>query len=136
MNPPFAGFCPILSAMNPLARLSLRAVFKEINEPIQIGAPCRTVVTWRAMLSRLQKELFELLNFWIKCLGHTGDAAEGHTPNNPSNHVDDFFSRHMQGVNFLFADGSVRNINNTIKGAVWEALGTRAGGEAIDDSDL
>jgi prepilin-type N-terminal cleavage/methylation domain-containing protein/prepilin-type processing-associated H-X9-DG protein len=72
----------------------------------------------------------------VLCLGHTGDAAEGHTPNNPSNHVDDFFSRHMQGVNFLFADGSVRNINNTIKGAIWEALGTRAGGEAIDDSDL
>src|SRR5439155_14038599 len=65
----------------------------------------------------------------VLCLGHTGDAAEGHTPNNPTNHVDDFFSRHMQGVNFLFADGSVRNINNTIKGAIWEALGTRAGGE-------
>src|SRR5882724_3099564 len=64
----------ISSAIHPLARLSLRAVLKEINEPVQIGAPCRTVVTWSSMLSRLQKELFELLNFWIKCLGHTGDG--------------------------------------------------------------
>ncbi len=67
------------------------------------------------------------------CLGHTGEAAEGHTPNNPTNHVDDFASRHQQGVNFLFADGSVRNINNTINPVVWEALGTRAGNEPSTD---
>jgi prepilin-type processing-associated H-X9-DG protein len=67
----------------------------------------------------------------VLVLGHTGDAAEGHTPNNPINHVDDFTSRHTQGVNFLFGDGSVRNINNSISPAVWQAVGTRAGGEAV-----
>jgi prepilin-type N-terminal cleavage/methylation domain-containing protein/prepilin-type processing-associated H-X9-DG protein len=66
----------------------------------------------------------------VLVLGHTGDAAEGHTPNSPINHVDDFTSRHTQGVNFLFGDGSVRNINNSISPAVWQAVGTRAGGEA------
>lgn len=65
----------------------------------------------------------------VLCLGHTGDAAEGHTPNNPINHVDDFFSLHAQGVNFLFADGSVRKINNTIDPKIWEVIGTRAGNE-------
>lgn len=65
----------------------------------------------------------------VLVLGHTGPASEGHTPNNPINHVDDFWSRHTSGVNFLFADGSVRNINNAINPVVWEALGTRAGGE-------
>ncbi len=67
----------------------------------------------------------------VLVLGHTGVASEGHTPNNPTNHVDDFTSRHPLGVNFLFGDGSVRNINNTIDPRVWQAVGTRAGGEAV-----
>ena len=64
-------------------------------------------------------------------LGHTGDAASGHTPNNPNNHVDDYSSRHAFGVNFLFCDGSIRSIKNTIDPVVWKALGTRAGGEVV-----
>src|SRR5581483_1843545 len=67
----------------------------------------------------------------VLVLGHTGEASEGHTPNSPVNHVDDFWSRHVQGVNFLFADGSVRTINDKIDPVVWQALGTRAGGEAV-----
>jgi len=67
----------------------------------------------------------------VLILGHTGEAAAGHTPNNPINHIDDFFSRHVAGVNFLFGDGSVRIINSTINPSVWEALGTRAGGEIV-----
>lgn len=65
----------------------------------------------------------------VLCLGHTGEAAEGHTPNNPTNHVDDFGSDHVTGANFLFADGSVHLIANTISPMVWEALGTRGSGE-------
>jgi prepilin-type N-terminal cleavage/methylation domain-containing protein/prepilin-type processing-associated H-X9-DG protein len=60
-------------------------------------------------------------------LGHTGE----HTPNNPTNHVDDFTSRHPQGANFLLCDGSVRVIGNTVNRAAWQAVGTRAGGEAV-----
>ena len=71
----------------------------------------------------------------VLVLGHTGEGAEGHTPNKSINHVDDFWSRHPQGVNFLFADGSVRNIGDNIQGRIWEALGTRAGGEAIGSDD-
>jgi prepilin-type N-terminal cleavage/methylation domain-containing protein/prepilin-type processing-associated H-X9-DG protein len=67
----------------------------------------------------------------VLCLGHTGEAAEGHTPGNLTNHVDDFGSYHTQGVNFLFGDGSVRNLSNSINPYVWEALGTRSGGEPI-----
>ncbi len=71
----------------------------------------------------------------VLVLGHTGEAAEGHTPNNAINHVDDFASRHTQGVNFLFGDGSVRNINDRISPVAWEALGTRAGGEPVSGDE-
>jgi len=41
----------------------------------------------------------------------------------------------MHGVHFLFADGSVRIINNDINPLVWEALGTRAGNERYSATD-
>jgi prepilin-type processing-associated H-X9-DG protein len=67
----------------------------------------------------------------VLILGHTGDAADNppHTPNSAVNHVDDFWSEHPQGANFLFVDGSVQQINDTINPQVWWALGTKAGGE-------
>jgi prepilin-type N-terminal cleavage/methylation domain-containing protein/prepilin-type processing-associated H-X9-DG protein len=73
----------------------------------------------------------------VLILGHTGDASDvpPHTPNSPVNHVDDFWSRHAQGVNFLFVDGSVRNISDSINPQVWWALGTRAGGESVSFDD-
>lgn len=43
-------------------------------------------------------------------------------------------SNHPGGVNSLFADGHVRFIRNTISQDIWWALGTRAGGEIIDDN--
>jgi prepilin-type N-terminal cleavage/methylation domain-containing protein/prepilin-type processing-associated H-X9-DG protein len=69
----------------------------------------------------------------VLCLGHTGDASDvpPHTPNSPVNHVDDFWSFHVKGVNFLFCDGSVQSINDAISPQVWWALGTRAGGEFV-----
>ena len=65
------------------------------------------------------------------CLTNTGSAADARVPNNPLDHVEDTNSNHTQGVNFLFCDGSVRPIRNTINPVVWEAIGTRAGGEPV-----
>jgi prepilin-type N-terminal cleavage/methylation domain-containing protein/prepilin-type processing-associated H-X9-DG protein len=44
-------------------------------------------------------------------------------------------SFHPAGVNFLFGDGSVHNISNSIDGATYEALLTRAGGELASGDD-
>ena len=74
----------------------------------------------------------------VLILGHTGDAADvpPHTPNSTVNHVDDFWSRHVQGVNILFVDGSVKTINDDINPTIWWALGTRAGHDVMDQDYL
>ena len=66
-------------------------------------------------------------------LGHTGEPNDPHTPNSPTPHVEDFTSKHSGGVNFLFGDGSVRFITDSIDGQTWVKLGTRQGGEVPGD---
>jgi prepilin-type N-terminal cleavage/methylation domain-containing protein/prepilin-type processing-associated H-X9-DG protein len=62
-------------------------------------------------------------------------GSRDHLPNNPLVFdADATASFHIQGVNFLFGDGSVRAISDRINGLVYEALLTRAGGEAVDGS--
>jgi len=68
-------------------------------------------------------------------LGWTGDPANPATPNKPEPdgfyHAETFSSKHSGGLNFLFGDGSVRFIPDSIDGQVWVNLGTRQGGEVI-----
>lgn len=45
-------------------------------------------------------------------------------------------SLHTSGVNIALADGSVRFVKNSIAVLVWQALGTRAGGEVISSDAL
>jgi prepilin-type processing-associated H-X9-DG protein len=64
-------------------------------------------------------------------LGHCGP----HLPNDSIvTDADAMSSAHTAGVNFLFGDGSVRMIFNSITQTTYDALATRAGGETIDAS--
>lgn len=45
-------------------------------------------------------------------------------------------SRHRNGVNVVMGDGSVRFISNSISKLAWQALGTLAGDEIVEDDQL
>jgi prepilin-type processing-associated H-X9-DG protein/prepilin-type N-terminal cleavage/methylation domain-containing protein len=63
-------------------------------------------------------------------LGHTG---EGNGPGNVWGDVNQFLSQHGKGANFLFCDGHVQYIDETIHYPTYKALSTRAGAEMMSD---
>ena len=60
-------------------------------------------------------------------------GVSDHTPNHPNSHLDDFSSPEDAGVSFMFGDGRVRFITETIDDALYKHLATRRGGEVHDD---
>jgi prepilin-type N-terminal cleavage/methylation domain-containing protein/prepilin-type processing-associated H-X9-DG protein len=71
----------------------------------------------------------------VMVLGHTGPSPGGQswvdTPNYKGAGADDFWSLHPGGCNFLFCDGSVRFVKETINPRTFSYLSTRAGGEIV-----
>jgi prepilin-type N-terminal cleavage/methylation domain-containing protein/prepilin-type processing-associated H-X9-DG protein len=76
--------------------------------------------TWAGALPEVEEE-------WGRIMGH----AE-HAPNK-NEHLEDFGSYHPGGAQFIFADGHVRFVPETIEESVMQAMGTRAGGEIVQD---
>ena len=63
-----------------------------------------------------------------------GHGSIVHIPNDPSVwDADIFYSKHVAGANFLFGDGSVRGLNSSINGNVYEALLGRDDGVVVGD---
>ena len=52
----------------------------------------------------------------------------------PVDFVGGFSSRHPNGANFAFCDGSVRFIKNQVNERVYHLLGNRADGELLSDN--
>jgi prepilin-type N-terminal cleavage/methylation domain-containing protein/prepilin-type processing-associated H-X9-DG protein len=68
---------------------------------------------------------------WTQVLGPAGLEDGNRTPNDRMAHVEDYWSRHPGGVNFLFADGSVHFLKDGIAPPVFRSMATRAGGEVV-----
>ncbi len=60
-------------------------------------------------------------------------AHAWHVPNDPDTHFEDFSSTHSGGAQFLFGDGRVRFITESIDHGVFRALATRMGGESVSE---
>jgi prepilin-type N-terminal cleavage/methylation domain-containing protein/prepilin-type processing-associated H-X9-DG protein len=75
----------------------------------------------------------------VLILAHTGPSPDENwvdLPNNRWAGVDDYWSLHPGGCNFLFCDGSVRFVKETVNPFVFSSLATRAGGEVISEDAL
>lgn len=66
-------------------------------------------------------------------LGHAGEEGEIHTPNFQPPHPGDFHSPHPHGGNFLYGDGSVRFLKDSIDPLIFRALVSIKGGEVIPE---
>ena len=64
--------------------------------------------------------------------GHMTLFQTGHTPNSPFSDDRDVSAPHVGYANFLFGDGSIRLIVESIDLEVYQALSTRAGAEVVD----
>ena len=75
-------------------------------------------------------------NYGAECtlvMCHAGPTG----PNTPGVYdADSTWSPHLVGVPYLFGDGSVHFISNSIDIPTWMALATRAGGEVVDETDI
>ena len=63
-------------------------------------------------------------------LSHSGD---GNGPNAPYSYVNQFWSRHPGGCHFLLADGHVSFVSSSVDYALYLAVTTRAGREAVGE---
>jgi prepilin-type N-terminal cleavage/methylation domain-containing protein/prepilin-type processing-associated H-X9-DG protein len=62
-------------------------------------------------------------------LGHTFEGTGG--PGSAGTETNGFASQHTHGANFLFADGHVQFVSETMDHQIYKGLSTRAGGEAL-----
>jgi prepilin-type processing-associated H-X9-DG protein len=108
-------------------------VRQAIVAPLELVRQTGVVDTEAVQQRRVQ--VMDALGYGVEgvmVLTNSGTIAEGRVPNNALDHVEDANSNHSNGVNFLFGDGSVRSIQNTISPEVWVGMTTRAGGEVFD----
>jgi prepilin-type processing-associated H-X9-DG protein len=61
------------------------------------------------------------------------DTSFDNADNNPNDRVREFASLHPGGANFLFTDGSVRFVRDSLDFRVYQALGSIQGGEVVGD---
>jgi len=64
------------------------------------------------------------------------DATPGPDCQDPMDRIRGFYSFHPAAANFLFADGSVHVVQESISGPVYRALSSIAGGEVISTTDF
>ena len=97
--------------------------------------PARSIGGWLGKTSGVEggTDLFDPSpeECWTQVLGPAGLEDGNRTINDPEAHVEDYWSRHPGGADFLFADGSVHFLKSTISPVTWRAMATRNFGEVI-----
>ncbi|MHC5542441.1 DUF1559 family PulG-like putative transporter, partial [Singulisphaera rosea] len=145
---------PVLGdgVLYPNGRVSVADINDGTSATLMVGERSRNVtdVVWSGILGISPQEPLPLCTkrgwsvgscvaLMFLVMGRTGPSADlvsgsvplGNTPNSPGAGADGFWSQHPGGCEFLFCDGSVRFLKQTLAPQVFQALGSRAGSEVI-----
>ncbi len=82
---------------------------------------------------------FDWTSTWTGVVANGDDAIVrilgtcDHTPNHPSNHIDDFSSNHVGGAHFVLGDGAVRFVSSNVDLGVYQHLATRSAGDIVGE---
>ena len=126
------------------SRIGSRDITDGSSLTMMAGERSRTVsdATWVGVVPSAEfctkpaRDYEECRPSYAMVLAHTGPTPPGGytwvvVPNSKSAAADNFWSLHPGGCNFVFCDGSVRFLKETIDAEVFRSLSTRAGGEVI-----
>ena len=126
------------------SRVGLRDITDGSSLTMMAGERSRTIsdATWVGVVPSAEfctkpaRDYEECRPSYAMVLAHTGPTPPGGytwvvVPNSKSAAADNFWSLHPGGCNFVFCDGSVRFLKETIDAEVFSSLSTRAGGEVI-----
>jgi len=125
------------------SQVGLRSIRDGSSQTLMIGERSRNVAdaTWVGVIPTAQICTNPRWRNPAECeppaafvLAHTGpDTSQAwiDVPNFPQAGADDFWSRHSNGCNFLFCDGSIHFLKQSINPKVFSALSTRKGNEVI-----
>jgi prepilin-type processing-associated H-X9-DG protein/prepilin-type N-terminal cleavage/methylation domain-containing protein len=123
-------------------RTSLREITDGTSQTLMVGERSRNLsdATWVGAIPDAQVctnpswSVRDCATSNVMILANTGpwpDEPWVNVPNHKGSKADDFWSLHPGGCNFLFCDGSVRFVKETVNPTVFSSLATRGGGEAI-----
>ena len=126
------------------SRVGWRDISDGSSLTLMAGERSRTIsdATWVGVVPSAEfctkpaRDYEECRPSYAMVLAHTGPTPPGGytwvvVPNSRSAAADNFWSLHPGGCNFVFCDGSVRFLKETIDAEVFRSLSTRAGGEVI-----
>jgi prepilin-type N-terminal cleavage/methylation domain-containing protein/prepilin-type processing-associated H-X9-DG protein len=129
------------------SRIGLRDIADGSSLTLAIGERSRNLAdaTWVGVIPRAEvctnprwpiREC-DTANVMVLC--HTGPSPDQQwvdVPNYRGAGPDDYWSLHPGGANFLFCDGSVRFIKESVNPRVFSFLSTRAGGEVVSSDQF
>jgi prepilin-type processing-associated H-X9-DG protein len=124
------------------SRIGIRDITDGSSTTLMTGERSRNVAdaTWVGVIPTAQActnprwrvQECEAANVMV--LAHTGSGTGEsviYVPNSNAAVADDYWSRHPGGCNFLFCDGSVRFVKESVNPKIFTYLSTRAGGEVV-----